>query len=72
MKKINMKEYLKNHAKEIMAAGTGLLCAASFWLGCKYDNECVARGLWKFGQENPEFDSHMMAAYECMKEKYTQ
>ena len=69
MKKVNVKEYLKNHAKEIIvAAGIGVLCAASFWLGGKYDNYCVARGLWKIGQEDPEFDALMMSAYERMKE----
>lgn len=69
MKKINVKEYLKNHAPDIITVATcGALCAASFWLGGKYTEKCIARGFAKVGEADPEFNSHMMAAYERMKE----
>lgn len=69
MKKINVKEYLKNHTEEIiMAATTSVLCAASFWLGGKYTEKCITCGFAKVGEADPEFDALMMAACERMKE----
>lgn len=69
MKKVHVKEYLKDNAENILhSVMVGLLCGASCWLGYKYALHSTALGLWMIGQEDPEFDSHMMAAFERMKE----
>ena len=69
MKKINVKEYLKNHKVDIiMAVTTGAFCAASFWLGGKYTEKCITRGFAKVGEADSEFDALMTAACERMKE----